>query len=244
MPKISLVTTTYNRAEFLPKCIESVLKQEADFEYLIWDDGSTDDTEKIIQPYLSDNRIRYTWSRNQGNSHALKSALSSAKGEWVGIVDADDWLDPTCLNYCQQWIAKNPDVGMFYTHYYDVFPDGKKALGMRCMQAYSPHNLLTNFMTFHFRLLKREVYQEVGGIDTTLPYAQDYDLCLKVSEVAEIMPIPIPLYYYRHHDKPSVSVHQEVSQIVCSRRAVEEAIKRRGLQNRLEVKYWSVFTLY
>ena len=91
--------------------------------------------------------------------------------------------------------------------------------------------LLIDFMTFHFRLMRREVYDVVGGIDPEFPQAQDYDLCLKISEVTEIYYLPQLLYYYRTHPD-TISLGQQAAQIERSATAVKNALIRRGLSDR------------
>jgi hypothetical protein len=99
-------------------------------------------------------------------------------------------------------------------------------------------------MTFHFRLIRRSIYDQVGGIDDALESAEDYDLCLKLSEITNFKHLTKPLYRYRYHDQ-SLSHEKRLTQIECSRTAVTRALERRGLADRfeLDVQILEKFTL-
>ncbi|GAB4535656.1 MAG: hypothetical protein Tsb0014_22830 [Pleurocapsa sp.] len=230
---ISLVITNFNGAEYLENAIASVLSQtRKDFELLIWDDGSTDNSLKIARQYQQrDSRIRIITATHQGLTKARKYATAATTGQYIGWLDSDDWLADTTLEETAKCLEQNPAIGMVYTDYYDVNGGGKVlGIGKRCQIPYSPQRLLVDFMTFHFRLMRREVYQQVGGIDTDFDYAQDYDLCLRFSEVTQIEKIAKPLYYYRHHGQ-NISYRQRKEQVQCSQKAIDRALQRRGLDN-------------
>ena len=89
-------------------------------------------------------------------------------------------------------------------------------------------------MTFHFRLIRRSVYELVGGVDPSVGRAEDYDLCLKLSEVTEIAHIPRPLYLYRVHDD-AMSHDSRLDQIMAAKEAIARALARRGMEKDIEV---------
>lgn len=95
MPEISVIIPVFNTAVLLSKCLDSILTQSfKDLELLLVDDGSTDDSYRIIQEYAeTDCRIRYFHQENAGVSSARNYGLREAKGKWVAFVDSDDWLD-------------------------------------------------------------------------------------------------------------------------------------------------------
>jgi len=89
-------------------------------------------------------------------------------------------------------------------------------------------------MTFHFRLIRRSVFEQAGGINEEFRCAEDYDLCMRLSEVTEIRHIQKPLYYYRVHPE-SISQRMRIEQIHCSRDAIAGALERRGLDDRFQI---------
>ncbi|MEM0980742.1 MAG: sulfotransferase [Cyanobacteria bacterium P01_H01_bin.58] len=236
-PLTSLVITTHNREHFLPQALDSILSQTYPyFELILWDDGSTDRSPEIAQIYANqDNRIRAITAKHQGRGYALDSAFSFTQGEYLAIVDSDDWLAPTALEETSQILQQDPDIGMVYTDYIDAKANGTPiGLGQRCRTPYSKDRLLLTFMTFHFRLMRRGPFEQVGGFDPNFAYAPDYDLCLKLSEVTEIVHLKRSLYYYRQHTS-AISVQNQWQQIEYSHRAIANAIARRGLEQNLAV---------
>jgi len=125
---------------------------------------------------------------------------------------------------------------MVYTSYVAMNEAGEvRGLGKRCQIPYSPQRLLVDFMTFHFRLMRRSVFDQVGGVDETIPSAEDYDLCLRLSEVTEIRHVNKPLYLYRVH-QDSESQTGRVKQIFASRDAINRALVRRGMADTHELQ--------
>ncbi|MBE9124809.1 MULTISPECIES: CHAT domain-containing protein [unclassified Coleofasciculus] len=231
---ISIVITTYNRERYLGAAIESVLWQTmGDFELLVWDDGSTDGSVEIIHEYAKrDRRVRVVAAEHQGRVLALKAAITQTTGTYIGWVDSDDILAPAALQETAAVLDAQTAVGMVYTDYLTMEESGKvRGYGNRCHIPYSKDRLLLDFMTFHFRLIRRSVYNQVGGINESFHYVEDYDLCLRLSEMTEVRHIQKPLYYYRNHSDNICHQHQ-AEQILQAHKAVARAIARRSLVNR------------
>jgi glycosyltransferase involved in cell wall biosynthesis len=247
MPITTLILTTYNRSPYLSSAIASILAQTyPHFELILWDDGSTDRTLDIARFYArQDDRIRLIAAPHQGRAQSLIAAHALAQGEYVGWVDSDDLLAPTALAETIALFNTHPNIGMVYTDYQVMNEHNQiTGLGSRCRIPYSPQRLLVDFMTFHFRLIRRSLYEQVSGVDSSFPCAMDYDLCLKLSEVTDIHHLARPLYTYRTHTQ-SISQAQRTEQITCAARAVNNALQRRGLSDRyqLEVQPPSRFRL-
>ena len=94
---ISIIVPVYNVNKYLGKCLDSLLAQtERDIEILLIDDGSTDDSGRICDEYSNlDQRVRVFHTKNQGVSAARNRGLSESKGDYIGFVDSDDWVEPT-----------------------------------------------------------------------------------------------------------------------------------------------------
>lgn len=244
---VSLVITVYNREHYLSSAIESILTQTyQDFKLLIWDDGSTDNSVEIAHHYANqDRRIRVIAASHQGRAASLKAAVAATTGTYIGLIDSDDLLAQTALTETKAVLDQQPEVGMVYTDYQVIDENNKiKGYGQRCRIPYSKERLLTYFMIFHFRLMRRSIYDQIGGFNELFECCQDYELCLRLSEVTDIMHLERPLYYYRHH-KESISGQQPVEQINWSRMAVEQTLQRRGMADdyQLEVQILAQFSL-
>jgi glycosyltransferase involved in cell wall biosynthesis len=241
---ISLITTVYNRATYLPVTLDSILAQtHHNFELLIWDDGSTDDSLAIAQAYArKDDRIRVIAAPHQGIAPSLKGAIAATTAPYLGWVDSDDVLAPTALAETVAILDAHPNVGMVYTNHLIIDEQGNdKGLGRLCRIPYSPDRLLVEFMTFHFRLIRRRVYDQVGGIDPSFSTSEDYDLCLKLSEVTDIYHLPKPLYFYRRHTDNATNRQLDV--IHSSQRAISNALQRRGLDHHYNLRVTATYTL-
>lgn len=235
---ISIVITTYNGERYLSAAIASLLSQtRGDFEVLLWDDGSTDGSVDIARQYAKqDSRVRVIAAEHQGRVLALKAAIAQTTGTYIGWIDHDDLLAPAALQETTAVLDANPEVGLVYTDYLDMEESGKiRGYGTRCHIPYSKERLLLDFMTFFFRLMRREVFEQVGGLDESMTHVEDYDLCLKLSEATEVRHVKKPLYYYRCHAlSASQQYPRQQAENACH--AIANALKRRGLADRLQVQ--------
>lgn len=106
-PLLTVFTPTYNRAYILPQLYESLLRQtNKDFEWLIVDDGSTDDTEEVVKRFINESRInlRYIKQQNGGKHRAINRGVTEALGEFFFIVDSDDYLKPQCVEFYLRYL--------------------------------------------------------------------------------------------------------------------------------------------
>jgi glycosyltransferase involved in cell wall biosynthesis len=235
-PLVTIVTTYYNRADFLKETLQSLHTQTlADWEAILWNDGSSDNSEEIAREMAEkDSRFRLFDGEHVGLGHALTQACAQARGRYIGILDSDDLLEPTALEETAAILESRPEIGMVYTDH--VVIDGKgqrRGLGRRCQIPFSKDRLLVDFMTFHFRLIRMDVFSQVGGFDENYQSAIDYDLCLRLAEVTEIKHLYKPLCHYRVH-RGSISHQNRLEQIHKAHDAVVAAMKRRGLDSEYE----------
>jgi len=229
-PQIDLHILSYNRGDYLAEAIESVQRQTfGNFRLTILDDGSEDDSPEIAERYAAtDERITVIRGEHRG---IVPSRAIAVQGDapYLGWVDSDDLLEQTALEETWKYLKTNPSVGMVYTDFVDIKSDGTIiGVSPRCAIPYSPMRLLIDFMTFHFRLIRRDVFDRAGGINDGTSIADDYDMCLRISEVTEIGHLRRPLYRYRHHEH-NISFESRIRQIESSIDAVRNAIERRGI---------------
>ncbi|HSD17293.1 MAG TPA: glycosyltransferase [Thermomonas sp.] len=229
---VSIAVPIHNTARFLPAALDSLLAQDhPHWEALLWDDGSTDGSGDIAADYAArDPRFRVLGNgRQNGNPAALANALLQAQGHYLGVLDADDLLEPQALSAMLGFMAAQPGIGMAYSQYVEIDEDGAfLADGKRFLKPYSPQLLLVDFMTYQFRLLRSDAYRAIGGYDPTLDESADYDLCLRLSERCGIAHLPESLYRYRIR-RGSTSTSQRLRQVRTSFDAAQRALQRRAL---------------
>jgi len=231
-PLVSIAVPVFDTARFLPAALDSLLAQDHPrWEGLLWDDGSTDGSGEIAADYARrDPRFRLLGNgRNNGIGVALASALDAARGEYVGVLDGDDLLEPDALSCMLAFMRERPQLGMAYSQYVEIDEDGDvHGLGGRFRTPYSPYRLLLEFMTYHLRLIRTEAYRAVGGFDPSMDVSTDYDLCLRLSERYPIEHLPKALYRYRVR-RDSVSQGSRLRQVRTSFAAAQRAVQRRGM---------------
>lgn len=189
-PFFSIIIPTYNRANFIEKTINSVLQQSSsDFEIIVVDDGSTDNTEDLIGA-LTDPRIHYFKKENEERGRARNYGGELAKGRYVYFLDSDDILYPNHLAVAHDFInSKNPDI--FFQQYELIDENGQ------LVPTYLPKNdpinieLLKkgNFLSCHGVFMKSEVFlSNKFREDRDLAGSEDYELWLR-------MAARLPIYY-------------------------------------------------
>jgi len=125
-PKITVITPTYNRADFIKETIESVLEQDyKDFEYLILDDGSTDNTTEIVKPFLKNKKVKYFYHENQGEAETVNWGWNMAKGEYFTQVNSDDPILPGLFSEMTKVLDKKKNIVVAYPDFYFIDKDGK-----------------------------------------------------------------------------------------------------------------------
>ena len=127
MAKVSVIIPTYNRAEYVTHAIDSVLAQTyTDYEIIVVDDGSADNTKDVLLPYMD--RIRYIYQENAGLSAARNTGIKAAKGDWIAFLDSDDeWL-PGKLAVQMRAVERHPQlvahlINVNLTKYNDPYPN-------------------------------------------------------------------------------------------------------------------------
>jgi glycosyltransferase involved in cell wall biosynthesis len=120
---LSVLVPTYNYADYIVGAVRSVLDQNvAGVEIVVADDGSTDETEEVLRPWIATGEVRYVRQSNRGPAAARNLALAHARGSLLMLLDADDALIPGCLATTIDFMERHTDVGLFFTNY-DIFDE-------------------------------------------------------------------------------------------------------------------------
>ena len=200
-PRVSVITPTFNRADYLPIAIRSVLAQSyQNFELIVVDDGSTDETPTLMKEFLGDPRIRYFQQENQGQSVARNRGIAEAVGEFICFLDSDNaWVDSKLALSLDAFEA-NPKADIVYGDYMVIDAEGRE-LGVNRMRRYSgritPELIHDNFVSMNTTMTRRRCFDEMGGFDSKDRLAEDYGLWLRFSTRYSFLYLPEVLGYYR-----------------------------------------------
>ncbi|MCK6480548.1 MAG: glycosyltransferase [Planctomycetes bacterium] len=207
--RVTAVTPAYNRARYLPACIESVLAQGfPGLEHVIVDDGSTDGTPEVVGPYLD--RVRYERRENRGQSAAWNRCLELARGEYVAFLDSDDaWL-PGKLARQIPMLDADPGAGMLYAAVRYIDADGNPS-PVRPSRRPTPSGdilpelLLHNVMDTGGVIVRRRLLLEAGGFDPSIREGNDWDMWLRVALRHRVLFDPVPSALMRRHDDQMIA---------------------------------------
>ncbi|OGX15238.1 MAG: hypothetical protein A2166_00420 [Omnitrophica WOR_2 bacterium RBG_13_41_10] len=202
MPKVSVIIPTYNRAHYICETIDSILAQTyRDYEIIVVDDGSTDDTRKVLQKY--DGKVRYFYQKNRGSSAARNFGISQSQGEYIAFLDDDDLWLPNKLDVQLEIIEKNLNLAFVCSGSYvineageniNVWKENKKSKLETFRRLYKGNFVLTLTV-----LMRRRCFYDVGEFDERLIVSQDYDLWLRLAKKYKFQYINTPLAKYRIH---------------------------------------------
>ena len=232
-PKISVVMSVYNGGKYLEDSIKSILTQTfQDFEFIIINDTSTDNTEEILKIF-DDPRIKIiTNDQNIGLTRSLNKGIQLARGIYIARMDADDISLPHRFETQVHFLEKNPDYALVGSSYYQIDKDNK---------IHTLINVLTdniqikqgltkqNWFGHGSVMMRKDVFREVGGYDERFKLAQDYDLWLRIAAGHKMANIEEPLYKWRV-TKSGISVEKEAEQKYYANLAILEAKKRDHLK--------------
>ena len=207
-PTVCVIVPTFNRAGYLPECLESLLAQTfPPTQIIVVNDGSTDNTARVIRPYLD--RITYVEKENGGKSTALNLVMPDVRSDYIWIFDDDDVALPDALEIHVAALEADPNAGFSYAACYlgVAGPDGRIQRGSipklpdPSQDEFFRRLLEGWFLTGQASLFVRTTcYRSVGAFDTNLIRSQDYDMLLRLSRRFKGLRIDKPTFIYRMHD--------------------------------------------
>jgi glycosyltransferase involved in cell wall biosynthesis len=181
LPLVTIVTPSFNQAPFLRAAIESVLAQDyAAVEYLVMDGGSSDGSVDILKEFTG--RVTWESGRDAGQADALAKGFARARGAILGWLNADDLLFPGALTQAVEHFQANPDVALVYGDAVYVDAEGRTLMPARQVRPFDLDRLRywSDYIVQPSAFFRRTAYEAVGGLDTSLHWALDYDLWLKL----------------------------------------------------------------
>ena len=200
MNRISVIIPVYNGEKYIAEAIESILNQTLPaYEIIVIDDGSTDNTAKIVKEY---NIIKYFYQPNSGVSVARNLGIHNANGKYIMLLDHDDFYPQNKIELCLNQFQQNPDVAVVNGVIQIVF-DNKEI--QNSFYAVYPrlqsNDILPRSALVGSAMFKREVLLEIGGFNPEMRSAEDIEIWVKLNQKqVRISYINDVCLFYRRHD--------------------------------------------
>jgi glycosyltransferase involved in cell wall biosynthesis len=207
-PKVSVVIATYNRDSFLAETIDSVLQQRfQDYELIVVDDGSTDQTRALVESYGP--RIRYLYHENRGPSAARNLGVRHARAPWISFQDSDDLTEPNHLETLYAYAKEHPGCGMVFAN--GAYLSGAQSKRGTIIPPAKSQRLASNgvrlidlfeksIVRLQAALISREAYDAVGGHDESLRICMDLDLSFRLLMNYPVAYLDRVVFWYRFHE--------------------------------------------
>lgn len=199
LPLVTVYIANHNYGHFVKQAIESVLAQTFDdYELIVIDDGSTDNSREVIEEYADHPNIIPVFQNNRGLTTTNNIAIRLARGEYIMRLDADDYLHPEALEKLYDAITEDENIGLVFPDYFETDEDGKVIAEVR------RHDF--DHVTLHDQpahgactLIRHRCLEEVGGYDENFGCQDGLDLWIHFVERFEVRNVNQPLFYYRQH---------------------------------------------
>ena len=199
-PLVSVYITNYNYARYIRTSIESVLNQTLqDFELLIIDDGSTDDSKDIIETYRDRPGISIIYQHNKGLNVTNNIAMRASHGKYIMRLDADDFLEPQALEVMSNVLESDPALGLVFPNYYYVDGNGEITGEERRHDFEKEVSLYDQPAHGACTMVRLAFLRDLGGYNESFTCQDGYDLWIKFILHHKVTNVKQPLFSYRRH---------------------------------------------
>ena len=209
--RFSVIIPLYNKGLYISKALASVLEQTfRDFELIVVDDGSTDDSSLVAQSVLKNADVKHQLIRqeNAGVSTARNNGVLAASGDYICFLDADDWWAPSFLERMDWLINEYPDAGIYGTNYYYVKNGRQRICVTTAKTGYINYcrayaEKLQMPLTSISVAIPKDVFQGSGGFKPHLKLGEDFDLWIRIALSRKVAFLDEPLAYYFQDSNPA-----------------------------------------
>jgi len=228
-PLVTIYITNYNYGRYLKKSIESIFEQTfKDFELLIIDDGSNDDSKRIIKEYDDRYNVFSVFQQNKGLNASNNVALKLARGKYIIRLDADDYFAPQALEIMVSDLERNPEHALVFPDYYLVNEEEEVIQQVHRHDFSKDVTLPDQPAHGACTMIRTSVLKSVGGYDQTFTRQDGYDLWLNITNQYPVRNINLPLFYYRLHGK---NITMDEKKLLETRSKIKaKHVKKRGLK--------------
>lgn len=207
---VSIIIPTYNRAKALGETLSSIMTQSyRDWECIVIDDNSTDNTIAIVQDYVAKDS-RFIWTCNhkrKGAQGARNTGIELAKGEWICLFDSDDIMYPNYLETMVNAIESNVDVLVCQANIYDTKLQSKVGVLDKIDSFRVYERLLQGktYIAYDVTIIKRNKLLEINLLDEDCPSMQEWDTHIRLSKNATYKSMNIPLCEWRIGENDTIT---------------------------------------
>ncbi len=229
-PTVTIYITNYNYGRYLDNAIKSILDQTySDYELIIIDDGSNDNSKEIINNYLKNENIYTVFQENRGLNVSNNVALSLARGKYIVRLDADDYFAPHAIELMVSELERNSKHALVFPDYYHIDKDGNIIEEIKRHDFSNDVTLLDQPAHGACTMIRIDILRSIGGYDEEFNRQDGYDIWLKISRLYPVKNIPLPLFYYRQHQRNITKNETKLFEIRT--RIIEKNLKNRKLEN-------------
>lgn len=230
-PKVTIYIPTYNYGRYIEQAIQSVLKQTMDeWELIIINDGSIDNTSDILKGYEGHPKIRIIEQENKGLTVSNNIALRLSEGKYVMRLDADDYLDESALLVLSNVLDTKPEIGLVYPDYYVLDEEGEIIETVRRKKLGEEVELLDLPAHGACTMFRKECLLRIKGYEESIGCQDGYDIWLKFIQLFKPANVHTPLFYYRQHPK---SLTKDQQKLLRTRKAIKKDFVKNYLNNNI-----------
>jgi glycosyltransferase involved in cell wall biosynthesis len=231
-PSVSIIVTCYNYGSYIAECLDSIKNQTyINYEVIIVNDGSTDNSEDIIKKYLTDKRFRYIKQENAGQTKAKNRGILESRGDLIAFLDADDvWMSDKLES--QLPLFNDDKVGVVYSRS-TLIDNDSKIIDKKSKNEYmkprrgdvTEYLMYDNFVPFSSAIVKKKCLELFGGFNESLPMGIDWDLWLRISTRFQFDYCENKLLFYRVGHSGQMSKNLE-KRLECADKIIKGFIKK------------------
>ena len=226
-PSVSIILPTLNHSNLLSDCLQSIKNQTfQDFEVIIVDDGSTDDTKGVINKFVEENNLagktRYFCQKHSGVSQARNFGILNSKSELIAFIDDDDTWDNRKLELQVKAMALHGGIAMSFTNLFLIYLNSKKKFLLSQKESITEGRIFKELLykCFIFTssvMARKDVLSSVGLFDKEMIVGEDWDLWLRIAYGHNIKYIKEPLVYYSMHNN---NAHKNIDEMLRGHRRI------------------------